>query len=365
MKKILIITDAWDPQVNGVVVTLIKTIDYLRSYGYEVKIIEPSQFKTIPCPTYPEIRLPILSKSKIKKIFSSFDPDYMHIATEGPLGLAARNFAKKSNFNFTTSYHTKFPEYISARFPIPLDFGYYLLRWFHKYSSAVMVSNKTLEKELHARKFKNLKLWNRGVDTSYFYPRPTNVMTDLKKPIHLYVGRVSIEKNLEDFLSLGLIGSKVVIGDGPDLKKLKNKFPNVYFLGYKFGEELAEYYAASDIFVFPSKSDTFGLVILEALASGLPVAAYPVTGPKDILTSEKVGFLSGDLKQSIEYAYKLKKDDAVEFAKDFTWENCSKKFAKNLVPIYFNKIEGEIPYGSSDILSKRFLRGVGLINDKF
>ena len=330
MSRIIIFTDAWHPQVNGVVVTLEKTISELQKDGHIVKVIDPCTNFNLPCPTYPEIKLTFLSSNKIKKILKHFNPDYIHIATEGPIGISARRFLNKNNYHYTTSYHTKFPEFISSRFPINSSWGYKYMRWFHKKSSGMMVSTESLKNDLEKREFNIISMWTRGVDFVLFSPQKKIDLKQFKKPIHLYVGRVSIEKGIKFFLDLDLIGSKIIIGDGPQLEELKTQYKDTHFLGYKFGNELAEYYASSDVFVFPSVTDTFGLVILEALASGTPVAAFPVTGPKDIITSQSVGFLSNNLKESIEKCYSLNGEKIREFSKKYSWSKAATIFYNNL-----------------------------------
>ncbi|HAH09129.1 MAG TPA: alpha-mannosyltransferase [Alphaproteobacteria bacterium] len=330
-RRILIVTDAWAPQVNGVVRTLETLVTELQRLGHDVRTITPKDFSTFPMPTYPEIRLAVFPRPKIRRILEEFRPDAIHIATEGTLGLAARNLCVERGQPFTTSFHTKFPEYVHARFRVPTRWTYALMRWFHAPATAVMVATRTLEDELTALGFKNLRIWSRGVDVEGFKPGPKDWLT-LPRPIFLYVGRVAVEKNVEAFLSLDLPGSKLVVGDGPQTAELKQKFPQAHFAGAKFGAELARYYAASDVFVFPSKTDTFGLVILEALASGLPVAAYPVLGPKDILTGSAVGALDEDLGRAARAALAIAPDDCRRFAEGFSWRACTQQFLSNLAP---------------------------------
>lgn len=330
--KIAIVTDAWEPQVNGVVTTLRTTQQTLNQLGNTVEVFTPSNFKTIPCPTYPEIRLAINPKRRLKKALAVFAPDAIHIATEGPMGLAARSICKKKNWAFTTSYHTQFPEYIRERFPIPLKISYAFFRWFHSAATRTMVGTQRQEDLLISNGFKNLVRWPRGVNTNIFKPSEKSFLND-PRPIYVYVGRVAVEKNIQAFLELDIPGTKYVIGDGPAHPELKNKYKNIKFVGYKFGEELAKYIAASDVFVFPSKTDTFGIVMLEAMACGVPVAAYPVTGPIDVVRNNKTGCLNEDLAQAVECALKLDPKDCLEQASEYTWEKASKMFAANTTAV--------------------------------
>jgi glycosyltransferase involved in cell wall biosynthesis len=327
--KILIVSDAWLPQINGVVRTLMTTKAILDNMGHEVRTITPDLFRTIPCPTYPEIRLAFPRLKKIKQIIEHFRPDYIHIATEGPLGLAARRYCRKRAIAFTTSFHTKYPEYIHARFCIPIALTYRLLRWFHGLSTNVMVATTGMYQDLEKRGFKNLAYWQRGVDVELFRPQPKNFLSE-PRPIFLYVGRVAVEKNIEAFLKLDLPGTKLVVGDGPQLESLRAKYPQVKFVGAKMGQELSRYYAAADVFVFPSRTDTFGLVLLEALASGVPVAAYPVTGPLDIIKGAGVGCLDEDLGRAAHEALRFSPEHCRKHAMKFSWQACTEQFLKNL-----------------------------------
>ncbi|MEQ1754821.1 MAG: glycosyltransferase family 1 protein [Micropepsaceae bacterium] len=328
--RILISTDAWAPQVNGVVRTLEHTAAELEKLGHEVRFVTPHGFRTIPMPTYPEIKLAIFTRPRIGQIIDEFQPDRIHISTEGTLGLSMRRNCLQRRLPFTTSFHTRFPEYIRARFGISAFLPYAGLRWFHGPATAVMVATKTLERDLAARGFKNLRLWSRGVDTGRFRPQDKSWLT-LPRPVFLYVGRVAIEKSIEDFLRLDLPGSKLVVGDGPQIEDLKILYPDVTFVGPKFGDELARYYAAGDVFVFPSRTDTFGLVVLEALASGLPVAAYPVHGPGDIIgDNAKIGTLSEDLKSAAMRCLPLDPRACRDFALTYSWEACTRQFLANL-----------------------------------
>lgn len=329
--KIAIVSDAWHPQINGVVNSMQHTCDDLREFGHQVEIFSPQDFKTVPCPTYPSIRLSVLPGGRLSRMLDDYSPDSIHISTEGPLGMAARSWCCKRKLRFTTAYHTQFPQYVSLRAPVPLSWGYGVMRWFHARSQAVMVPTATVKRELEAQGFGDkVKLWSRGVDTGLFRPQP-GVDLGLPRPISMYVGRVAVEKNIGDFLDLDLPGSKLVIGDGPDLERLKKEHPDVCFVGFKTGVDLAAHIACADVFVFPSRTDTFGLVMLEALACGVPVAAYPVTGPIDVITSPKVGCLDNDLNAAVEGALKCKPADCRVFALDYTWEAASRTFESHLV----------------------------------
>lgn len=329
--KILLITDAWHPQINGVVRTIEATSRELERMGHEVSLITPEHFPSIPCPTYPEIALAWPFRQLFRKM-EILSPEAIHITTEGPLGLAARHWCVTRGIPFTTSFTTRFPEYIQSRFHISPGPLYNFFRWFHAPSSATMVSTKSLEEELHQRGFSNIRPWSRGVDTALFSPsKRTNLFPE--SPVFLYVGRVSVEKNLPAFLSLDLPGIKVVAGGGPDLEKLRKAYPETRFLGSLEGEELAQVYASSDVFVFPSKTDTFGMVILEALASGLPVAAFPVTGPKDILLPGKTGFFGEDLKKAALEARHLSRQACRSFGEKYSWRACTEEFYGHLAPL--------------------------------
>ena len=329
--KILLVTDAWEPQVNGVVRTLKTTARELTAMGHEVRFLTPLEFRTLPCPTYPEIRLSLLPGTGVAARIREFDPDVLHIATEGPLGMAARSFALRHDFPFTTAYHTRFPEYVHARFKLPLSWSYAWLRRFHGPSRSIMAPTQVVVDDLVANGFRNVKLWSRGVDTDIFRPQQSNRL-DTARPIFLTVGRVAIEKNVEAFLELDLPGSKWVAGTGPALERIQARFPNVNYLGVLEREDLARVYAAADVFVFPSKTDTFGLVQLEAMACGLPVAAYPVTGPRDVIGDSKAGVMHDDLRTACLEALKLKREDALARASQFTWRAATEQFFGHLHP---------------------------------
>lgn len=329
--NILIVSDAWYPQVNGVVRTIGTVRTELEKMGHTVEVIGPDRFRTVPMPTYPEIRLALGAGSRLPPMIDSIRPDCIHIATEGPLGHAARRYCMKRRIPFTTAYHTRFPEYIRDRAPIPLALSYAVVRRFHKPAAAVMVATPSIEAALKARGFRNIKRWTRGVDTDLFRPRDKSFLSD-PRPISMYVGRVAVEKNLEDFLRLDLPGTKYVVGDGPAREDLQKRYPEVRWAGAKHGEELAQYYAAADVFVFPSKSDTFGLVLLEALASGVPVAAYPVPGPLDVVDGADVAFLDNDLKRAVENALTVSPDRCRQYALGFSWKASAEQFLSNLRP---------------------------------
>ncbi|UDF31029.1 UNVERIFIED_ORG: glycosyltransferase family 1 protein [Roseateles sp. XES5] len=327
---ILVVTDAWRPQLNGVVHTLEELARSMAEEGVDVVFLTPEKFATIPLPSYPEIRLAIASSRKVLAEIEAVAPDYIHISTEGPLGMAARRACLKRRLPFTTAYHTRFPEFISARLPIPESLSYWWLRRFHNSGEGMMVATKSLGAEMAARGFVRIKRWSRGVDTKLFDPARRRDL-GLPRPIFLNVGRVAVEKNLPAFLALDLPGSKVVVGDGPDLAMLRQRYPDVHFLGRKVGEDLASIYASADAFVFPSRTDTFGNVMLEALASGVPVAAFPVTAPRDVLGEG--GVLSEDLRAAALAALDIPKDVARGRAMAYSWRACAREFFGNLTRV--------------------------------
>ncbi|MEY3371666.1 MAG: hypothetical protein RLZZ537_134 [Pseudomonadota bacterium] len=330
--KIAIITDAWSPQINGVVKTLEQTVRCLQAAGHDVLVIEPSRFRTMACPGYDEIRLSILPYRKLSALLSEFSPDAIHLATEGPLGFAARRYALKHGLNFTTAYHTKFPEYLEARTGINARHFYPVMRWFHSPAKAVMVSTDSVIVELQAKGFANLVKWSRGVDMALFDAGLPRTGRDAADPVFLYVGRISVEKNLEAFLGLPLPGEKWLVGDGPALESLSERYPEAVFFGAKSHHELAEIYRMADVFVFPSKTDTFGLVLLEAMACGLPVAAYPVAGPRDVLAGCEAAALRSDLLEACMTALDLDPKHAVAHARKYSWQSTTGQFIRNLYP---------------------------------
>jgi glycosyltransferase involved in cell wall biosynthesis len=329
--RILIVTDAWAPQTNGVVRTLVQTIGWLRRFGHDVRTLTPADFRSIACPTYPEIRLSLFPSKKVQSAILGFAPQALHIATEGPLGLSARKFCLRWGLRFTTSYHTQFPQYLRARFPIPIRTSYRILRRFHGAAARCMVSTGSLRKELAAYGFTNLALWQRGVDTEVFKPAPKDFL-DLPRPVAAYVGRVAVEKNIGAFLSMPWPGSKIVIGDGPERARLEQQYPGAVFAGYRFGEHLANTLAAADVMVFPSRTDTFGLVNLESMACGVPVAAYPVTGPIDVIQDGVTGALDEDLAKAAWRALRIDPKACRERALRSGWDVSTRQFEANLVP---------------------------------
>ena len=329
--RIAIATDAWAPQVNGVVTTLGQIRDELISQGHDVRMITPAGRRTIPCPTYPEIRLALFAGRSIRRELDAFQPDCIHIATEGTIGLAVRRYCIKRGLPFTTAYHTQFPEYVRARFPIPVRFTVWLLRWFHGRATRTMVPTKSIARLMIDRGFKNVVIWTRGVRTEVFKPdEPLDYA--LPRPIWIYIGRVAVEKNIEEFLKLDLGGSKIVIGDGPDRARLTGLYDDTRFLGYKFGRELARHLAGADVFVFPSKTDTFGIVMLEAMACGLPVAALPVTGPIDVVRQGKTGILDQNLGRACQRALALDREDCRQYAELHCWRKSADQFVSHLAP---------------------------------
>ncbi len=329
--RIMIVTDAWLPQTNGVVSTLSQTAVWLRRFGHDVRVLTPGDFKSFACPTYPEIRLSLLPGAGVSRSIDGFAPQALHIATEGPLGLAARRHCIRRGLRFTTSYHTQFPQYLRARAPIPLGVSYRMLRWFHSAGTRCMVSTASMRKELAAHGFANLVAWQRGVDTELFKPRAKDFLS-LQRPLAAYVGRIAVEKNVEAFLKMAWSGGKIVIGDGPERARLEQLYPRAVFVGYRFGEDLARHLAAADIMVFPSRTDTFGLVNLEAMACGVPVAAYPVTGPIDVVEDGVTGALDVDLATAARRALDLDPKGCRNRALKSGWDVSSREFENNLVP---------------------------------
>jgi glycosyltransferase involved in cell wall biosynthesis len=330
VRRLLILTDAWAPQVNGVVRTLETLGKDLAAMGHEVRYGTPEGRFTLPLPTYGEIRLAIFPRRSLERMIRDFAPDAIHIATEGTIGLSARAICLTRSIPFTTSFHTRFPEYVNARFPfVPTSIVYRFLRWFHGPATAMMVATPSLKQELETHGFRNVRIWSRGVDVNVFRPAATHDLP-YARPIWLYVGRVAVEKNIEAFLALDLPGTKVVIGEGPARAKLERAYPEAHFLGPKTGEDLVRHYAASDVFVFPSKTDTFGLVMLEALACGVPVAAYPVQGPRDVIGDAPVASLDEDLKLACLRALDIPREACRAFAVSRSWRACTEQFLSNL-----------------------------------
>lgn len=336
--RILVVTDAWAPQVNGVVRTFTRIREELHERSHLVEVISPEGFRSLPCPGYPEIPLVVRPGRQLVRRIEAFAPEAIHIATEGPLGFAARRYCVQRGLPFTSSYATRFPEYVSARLPVPLSWGYAIMRHFHRPSRAVMVSTNSIRQELNARGFANIAEWTRGVDTEFFHPEAAQARPSpfegLPRPICLYVGRVAVEKNIEAFLELELQeGTKVVVGDGPQLSGLRARYPQVRFAGAQQDEDLARHYAAADVFVFPSRTDTFGLVMLEALASGLPVAAFPVPGPLDVIEGSGTGVLSEDLGYALRHALAIPPTRCRAHALKYSWTTCAELFLRNLAPL--------------------------------
>jgi glycosyltransferase involved in cell wall biosynthesis len=327
--KIVIVTDAWEPQVNGVARTLKQTFNHLVEMGHDVFLISPEGHRTIPCPSYPSIPLALFPAKKVSADLKLMDADIIHIATEGPIGSAARRWCIRNEVAFTTSYHTQFPEYLRLRLPIPIKLTYWWLKKFHRRAERTLVPTESMRKRLIDRGFNNVHVWGRGVDTLIFKPDNPQQL-DLPRPILLNMGRVAVEKNIEVFLQQDIAGSKVIVGDGPDLEMLKKRYPDVLFIGAKFGDELASWVAAADVFVFPSKTDTFGLVLLEAMACGVPVAAYPVTGPNDVVMDGVTGILNDNLGEAVRKALLLNPQDCIDYAIKNSWQACSEVFAGHM-----------------------------------
>jgi glycosyltransferase involved in cell wall biosynthesis len=343
--RILVATDAWHPQVNGVVRTLAMMAEAAKGLGTDISFLTPESFRTFALPSYRDLRVALPYQAKVSRLIAEARPDSIHIATEGPIGLLVRRYCRKHGLPFTTSFHTRFPEYISARLPIPESWIWAVLRWFHAPSQAVMAATPALATELRSRGFHNVVLWPRGVDAGLFHPRAVDL--GLPRPVFLCVGRVAVEKNLEAFLELDLPGSKVIVGDGPARAALARKYPHAIFLGARQGEALAEAYAGADVFVFPSKTDTFGLVLLEALASGVPVAAFPITGPRDVIGAAPVGALNEDLRLACLAALRISPQACLEFAARHTWEASARSFIENMAGLHAADAErGAMPFAA-------------------
>lgn len=336
--RIAIATDAWLPQVNGVVRTMTETVARLRARGFDVDVFAPDRFTTIPCLGYPEIRLALAPRFGLRKALNSFNPDIVHIVTEGPIGWAARGWCLKHNIPFTTAFHTRFPDYVAERTPLLSNAIWPIMRKFHAPSRAVLTATQSLRNELHSRGIETTRPWSRGIDHGLFHNRHAihPLMADLPKPVLLSVGRVAVEKNLKSFLDADVAGTKVIVGDGPARPALEAQYPEAIFLGTKRGSELASIYASADVFVFPSKTDTFGLVIVEALACGAPVAGYPVPGPIDIIgvdgrgldgtLAEPVGCLDDNIVTAINRAVKMSRQSAAQYGAQFCWDACTDQF---------------------------------------
>lgn len=340
--RIALVTDAWAPQVNGVVRTLgAVTVELVRR-GHEIDVISPREYRSLPCPTYPEIRLALASPLGVGERLRRFSPEAIHIATEGPLGWTARRICLARRRPFTTAYHTQFPDYMAQRSRLPASVFWPYMRRFHGASSGVMVATRTIREQLVAQGFTRLRHWSRGVDLDQFAPHiaPPDLFFGLPRPIQLYVGRVAVEKNIEAFLGNRHPGSKVVVGDGPAMAKLQARFPEGHFVGRQSGAALAACYAGADVLVFPSRTDTFGLVMIEALACGTPVAAYPVSGPLDILTPES-GCMAESLETAIAGALRLDRDNCLAHGRSFSWETSTDQFLAALTPDAPAIAEGE------------------------
>jgi glycosyltransferase involved in cell wall biosynthesis len=339
--RILIVTDAWEPQVNGVVRTLQATIAQLRATGHEVEVISPDLFRSIPCPSYGEIRLALAGWRAVGRHIRAFAPQAIHISTEGPLGLAARRWCLKNAFPFTTAYHTRFPDYVAARLPVSPGLVWRFIRWFHRPARHIMVATRSLARELAAQGLAQTMLWERGVDHALFRPdcAPHPAFSGLTRPIQLYVGRVAVEKNIGAFLDTRHPGTRVVVGEGPALTDLRAAHPDALFLGKLGGEALAAAYAGADVFVFPSRTDTFGLVVIEALSCGTPVAAFPVPGPADIVR-DGAGALDANLDAAIAVALACRRDDAAALGARYSWADCTAQFVSALTFVPLKPVPG-------------------------
>ncbi|MEQ8857482.1 MAG: glycosyltransferase family 1 protein [Pseudomonadales bacterium] len=338
--RLVIVTDAWFPQINGVVRTLSTTRDRLIGLGHHVDVIAPDRYRNVPCPTYPEIRLALCTPARVGRLLERLEPEAVHIATEGPLGWAARSWLKRRGLPFTTSFHTLFPQYLELRFGLPASLSFRGIRRFHGAATATMYSTPTLRAMLEEHGFSNLVRWVRGVDTELFRPGEPEPLA-FPRPIQLYVGRIAVEKSIEDFLKLDTPGTKVLVGDGPQRAELAQRYPQARFLGTRRGEELVRHYRAADVFVFPSRTDTLGLVMLEALACGVPVAAYPVQGPLDVVSTTGVGRLDEDLAAAIRGAIGIDPGRCRARALEHSWDQSVREFLNNLAPIPAPGLQGE------------------------
>jgi 1,2-diacylglycerol 3-alpha-glucosyltransferase/glucuronosyltransferase len=330
--KFALVSDAWRPQVNGVARTLAALHDGLTAVGHEVFPLTPELFRTVPCPTDREVRLAVAARPRLTGLLERLMPDAIHIATEGPLGTAARRYCINRSLHFTTAYHTKYPEYLSARFGVPMAWTYAILRRFHCRSSAIMVATETIRRELAENGFERLTLWTRGVDIALFRPGRTPAV-NLPRPVFLCVSRIAAEKDLPVFLDLDLPGSKLVVGDGHLLPEMKRRYPNVHVAGCQEGEALVRHYASGDVFVLPSRTETFGLVMLEALACGVPVAAFPVPGPLDVIGDSGAGTLQWDLRTAAMAALEIPRGLCRSHAERFSWQTSIDQFLSHVVPV--------------------------------
>lgn len=349
--RILVATDAWRPQVNGVVRTYERLEEELREAGAETVFLTPSEFRSVPCPTYPEIRLAIPGYLHLVERLAAIRPDAIHIATEGPVGWMTRHWCLSRRIPFTTSFHTRFPEYLNARFRVPTAWTYAVQRRFHNAGAGMMVASRTLATELEGRGFERIMPWSRGVDTELFQPSPVRLFGDEK--VFLYTGRVAVEKNIEAFLRLELPGRKVVVGAGPMLDTLTARYPDVLFMGKKTGPDLAACYASADVFVFPSLTDTFGIVLLEAMASGVPVAAFPVTGPIDNIVDGVTGVLDHDLRNACLAALTLDRGEVREHAVSFGWDTAARLFLSNIESALFARQGRHVPARRASLARRR------------
>ncbi len=375
VKKLLLVTDAWEPQTNGVVTTLQQVVRHLPDFGFEARVVHPGRFKQVPLPSYPEIRIS-RNPWKIREILQLEQPDACHVATEGPLGLYARSLFRRQGIPFTTSLHTKFPEYAHQRIRLPLRLGYAFIRWFHRPAERTLCTTASFKQELLGWGLRDLVVWSRGVDTERFRPATKRLATvrpdtespgangealsgngeassgggsahsdggDVsvrRRPRLLYVGRIAVEKNVAAFLDLDLDAEKVMVGDGPQRAELQARYPHAQWLGYRKGQPLVDEYAAADAFVFPSRTDTFGLVMLEALACGTPVAAYPVTGPKDVVRQGVTGWLDEDLNVAVRKALQVSRTDCRAYAVANGWAAIAGRLADNLAVFDWQHVDG-------------------------
>ncbi len=330
--KFALVTDAWMPQVNGVVRTWTEVVRQLERLGYDVLVIHPGLFCTVAAPKYPEIRLAVLPRAKVASLLDAFQPKAIHVATEGPLGLACRAYCSKRRLPFTTSYHTQYPRYLSIYYGVPAALTWKLLKWFHRAATRTLVPTRSVATELQSHGFDNTVIWSRGADMQVFKPHGKTGLS-LPRPIFLTASRIAPEKNIEAFLAIKLPGSKVVVGDGLARAALQRQYPQVHWTGYQYGQDLARLYSAADVFVFPSRTDTFGITMLEANACGVPVAAYPVTGPIDVVQQNVTGVLDNDLQAACLAALNLDSQACLEYARTCTWEKCAKTVIESMAPI--------------------------------